>query len=93
MKRSMEALIHHFKLFSEGYHVPAGSTYTAVESPKGEFGVYLVADGSNRPYRCKIRPTGFAHLQAIDELSRRGMLADMVAIIGSLDLVFGEVDR
>ncbi|QEO18090.1 NADH-quinone oxidoreductase subunit D [Acetobacter vaccinii] len=93
MKRSMEALIHHFKLFSEGYHVPAGATYTAVESPKGEFGVYLVADGSNRPYRCKIRPTGFSHLQAIDELSRRGMLADMVAIIGSLDLVFGEVDR
>ncbi len=93
MKRSMEALIHHFKLFSEGYHVPPGATYTAVESPKGEFGVYLVADGSNRPYRCKIRPTGFSHLQAVDELSRRGMLADMVAIIGSLDLVFGEVDR
>lgn len=93
MKRSMEALIHHFKLFSEGYHVPPGATYTAVESPKGEFGVYLVADGSNRPYRCKIRPTGFSHLQAIDELSRRAMLADMVAVIGSLDLVFGEVDR
>ncbi len=93
MKRSMEALIHHFKLFTEGYHVPPGSTYTAVESPKGEFGVYLVADGSNRPYRCKIRPTGFAHLQAIDELSRRHMLADTVAIIGSLDLVFGEIDR
>ena len=93
MKQSMEALIHHFKLFSEGYHVPPGATYTAVESPKGEFAVYLVADGTNRPYRCKIRPTGFAHLQAIDELSRRGMLADMVAIIGSLDLVFGEVDR
>ncbi len=93
MKRSMEALIHHFKLFSEGYHVPPGATYTAVESPKGEFAVYLVADGSNRPYRCKIRPTGFAHLQAIDELSRRHMLADTIAIIGSLDLVFGEVDR
>lgn len=93
MKRSMEALIHHFKLFTESYHVPPGATYTAVETPKGEFGVYLVADGSNRPYRCKIRPTGFAHLQAIDELSRRGMLADAVAIIGSLDLVFGEVDR
>lgn len=93
MKRSMEALIHHFKLFSEGYHVPAGATYTAVESPKGEFGVYLVADGSNKPYRCKIRPTGFAHLQALDELSRRSMLADMVAVLGSLDLVFGEVDR
>jgi NADH-quinone oxidoreductase subunit D len=93
MKRSMEALIHHFKLFTEGYHVPPGATYTAVESPKGEFGVYLVADGSNRPYRCKIRPTGFAHLQAMDVLSRRHMLADAVAIIGSLDLVFGEIDR
>ncbi|GAA4484262.1 MULTISPECIES: NADH-quinone oxidoreductase subunit D [Gluconacetobacter] len=93
MKRSMEALIHHFKLFTEGYHVPPGATYTSVESPKGEFGVYLVADGSNRPYRCKIRPTGFAHLQAIDEMSRRHMLADAVAIIGSLDLVFGEIDR
>ncbi len=93
MKRSMEALIHHFKLYTEGYHVPAGATYTVVESPKGEFGVYLVADGSNRPYRCKIRPTGFAHLQAIEVLSKRHMLADAVAIIGSLDLVFGEVDR
>jgi len=93
MKRSMEALIHHFKLYTEGYHVPAGATYTAVESPKGEFAVYLVADGSNRPYRCKIRPTGFAHLQAIEVLSKRHMLADAVAIIGSLDLVFGEVDR
>ena len=93
MKRSMEALIHHFKLYTEGYHVPPGATYTATESPKGEFGVYLVADGSNRPYRCKIRPTGFAHLQAMDELSRRHMLADAVAILGSLDLVFGEVDR
>ena len=93
MKRSMEALIHHFKLYTEGYHVPPGATYTVVETPKGEFGVYLVADGSNRPYRCKIRSTGFAHLQAIDELSRRHMLADTVAIIGSLDLVFGEIDR
>ena len=93
MKRSMESLIHHFKLYTEGYHVPAGATYTVVESPKGEFGVYLVADGSNRPYRCKIRPTGFAHLQAIEVLSKRHMLADAVAIIGSLDLVFGEVDR
>ena len=93
MKRSMEALIHHFKLFSEGYHVPPGATYTAVESPKGEFGVYLVADGSNRPYRCKIRPTGFAHLGSFDELTRRHLLADAVATIGSLDLVFGEVDR
>ncbi len=93
MKRSMEALIHHFKLFTEGYHVPAGATYTATESPKGEFAVYLVADGSNRPYRCKIRPTGFANLQAFDEMARRHMLADAVAIIGSIDLVFGEVDR
>ena len=93
MKRSMEALIHHFKLYTEGYHVPSGATYTVVETPKGEFGVYLVADGTNRPYRCKIRSAGFAHLQAIDELSRRHMLADTVAIIGSLDLVFGEIDR
>jgi NADH-quinone oxidoreductase subunit D len=93
MKRSMEALIHHFKLFTEGFHVPPGATYTAVETPKGELGVYLVADGTNRPYRCKIRPTGFAHLQAMDVMSRGHMLADAVAIIGSIDLVFGEVDR
>jgi NADH-quinone oxidoreductase subunit D len=93
MKRSMEALIHHFKLFTEGYHVPAGATYSAVESPKGEFGVYLVADGTNRPYRCKIRPTGFAHLQAVEVMSKRHMLADAVAVIGSLDIVFGEIDR
>jgi NADH-quinone oxidoreductase subunit D len=93
MKRSMEALIHHFKLYTEGYHVPAGSTYTVVESPKGEFGVYLVADGSNRPYRCKIRPTGFSHLQAMEVMSKRHMLADAVAVIGSIDIVFGEVDR
>lgn len=93
MKRSMEALIHHFKLYTEGFHVPPGATYTVTESPKGEFGVYMIADGSNRPYRCKIRSTGFAHLQALDELSRRHMLADTVAIIGSLDLVFGEIDR
>jgi NADH-quinone oxidoreductase subunit D len=93
MKRSMEALIHHFKLYTEGYHVPAGATYTVVESPKGEFGVYLVADGSNRPYRCKIRATGFAHLQATEVLSKRHMLADVCAIIGSLDVVFGEIDR
>ena len=93
MKKSMEALIHHFKLYTEGYHVPAGATYTATESPKGEFGVYLVADGSNRPYRCKIRPTGFAFLQAIEHLSKRHMLADAVAVIGSLDVVFGEIDR
>jgi NADH-quinone oxidoreductase subunit D len=93
MKRSMEALIHHFKLFTEGYHVPAGTTYTATESPKGEFGVYLIADGTNRPYRCKIRPTGFGFLQATDALARRHMLADVTAIIGSLDVVFGEIDR
>ncbi len=93
MKRSMEALIHHFKLFTEGFHVPAGTTYTATESPKGEFGVYIVADGTNRPYRCKIRPTGFAFLQSIDKLAKRHMLADTVAIIGSLDVVFGEIDR
>jgi NADH-quinone oxidoreductase subunit D len=93
MKHSMEALIHHFKLYTEGYHVPAGATYTVVEAPKGEFGVYLVADGSNRPYRCKIRATGFSHLQALDKLARGHMLADAVAIIGSLDIVFGEIDR
>jgi NADH-quinone oxidoreductase subunit D len=93
MKRSMEALIHHFKLYTEGFHVPAGATYTAVEAPKGEFGVYLVADGSNRPYRCKIRATGFAHLQAVTEMGKRHMLADICAIIGSLDVVFGEIDR
>jgi NADH-quinone oxidoreductase subunit D len=93
MKKSMEALIHHFKLYTEGYHVPAGATYTAVEAPKGEFGVYLVSDGTNRPYRCKIRPTGFAHLQAAQVLTKGHMLADMVAILGSLDIVFGEIDR
>ncbi len=93
MKKSMEALIHHFKLYTEGYHIPAGTTYTATESPKGEFGVYLIADGSNRPYRCKIRPTGFAFLQAMEHMSRRHMLADAVAVIGSLDVVFGEIDR
>ncbi|MCY4591960.1 MAG: NADH-quinone oxidoreductase subunit D [Alphaproteobacteria bacterium] len=93
MKRSMEALIHHFKLYTEGYHVPAGETYTAVEAPKGEFGVYLVADGTNRPYRCKIRAPGFAFMSAMDFMSRGHMLADTVAIIGSLDVVFGEIDR
>ncbi len=93
MKRSMEALIHHFKLYTEGYHVPAGATYSVVEAPKGEFGVYMVADGSNRPYRCKIRAPGFAHLQAMEVLSKGHMLADAVAIIGSLDIVFGEIDR
>ena len=93
MKHSMEALIHHFKLYTEGYHVPAGETYTSVEAPKGEFGVYLVSDGSNKAYRCKIRAPGFAFLQALDVLSKGHMLADVVAIIGSMDIVFGEVDR
>ncbi|MBO6902066.1 MAG: NADH-quinone oxidoreductase subunit D [Rhizobiaceae bacterium] len=93
MKRSMEALIHHFKLYTEGYHVPAGEVYAAVEAPKGEFGVYLVADGTNKPYRCKLRAPGFAHLQAMDFLCRKHMLADVTAILGSLDIVFGEVDR
>jgi NADH-quinone oxidoreductase subunit D len=93
MKRSMEALIHHFKLYTEGFHVPAGEVYAAVEAPKGEFGVYLIADGGNKPYRCKIRAPGFAHLQAMDFLCRGYMLADVAAIIGSLDIVFGEVDR
>ena len=93
MKQSMEALIHHFKLFTEGYHVPAGETYTAVEAPKGEFGVYLVADGTNRPYRCHIRAPGFLHLQGFDFMSKGHMLADAVSVIGSLDIVFGEIDR
>ena len=93
MKSSMEALIHHFKLYTEGYHVPAGETYTAVEAPKGEFAVFLVADGGNRPYRCKIRAPGFAFLQGLDLMSRGHMLADIVAIIGSMDIVFGEIDR
>ncbi len=93
MKRSMEALIHHFKLYTEGYHVPAGEVYAAVEAPKGEFGVFLVSDGSNKPYRCKIRAPGFAHLQAMDFLCKGHMLADVSAILGSLDIVFGEVDR
>jgi NADH-quinone oxidoreductase subunit D len=93
MKNSMEALIHHFKLYTEGYHVPAGETYTAVEAPKGEFAVYLVSDGTNKPYRCHIRAPGFAHLQGLDFMSKGHMLADAVAIIGSLDIVFGEIDR
>ncbi|CAN1562013.1 NuoD NADH,ubiquinone oxidoreductase 49 kD subunit 7 [Rhabdaerophilaceae bacterium] len=93
MKRSMEALIHHFKLYTEGYHVPAGEVYAAVEAPKGEFGVYLVSDGTNKPYRCKIRAPGFAHLQAMDFMCNGYMLADVSAILGSLDIVFGEVDR
>jgi NADH-quinone oxidoreductase subunit D len=93
MKRSMEALIHHFKLYTEGVRVPAGEVYAAVEAPKGEFGVYLVADGTNKPYKCKIRAPGFAHLQAMDFICRGHLLADVSAILGSLDIVFGEVDR
>ncbi len=93
MKRSMEALIHHFKLYTEGYHVPPGEVYAAVEAPKGEFGVYLVSDGTNMPYRCKIRAPGYAHLQAMDFLCKGHMLADVSAILGSIDIVFGEVDR
>jgi NADH-quinone oxidoreductase subunit D len=93
MKRSMEALIHHFKLFSEGFHVPQGEVYAAVEAPKGEFGVYLVADGTNTPYRCKIRAPSFPHLAAMDQMNRGHMLADVSAILGSLDIVFGEIDR
>ena len=93
MKDSMEALIHHFKLYTEGYHVPTGETYTAVEAPKGEFAVYLVSDGTNKPYRCHIRAPGFAHLQALDFISKGHMLADVVSNIGSMDVVFGEIDR
>ena len=93
MKQSMEALIHHFKLYTEGFHVPAGEVYAAVEAPKGEFGVFLIADGTNKPYKCKIRAPGFAHLQAMDFMCRGHMLADVSAILGSLDIVFGEVDR
>jgi len=93
MKQSMEALIHHFKLYTEGFHVPAGETYACVEAPKGEFGVYLVADGTNKPYRCHIRAPGFPHLAAMDYLNKGHMLADVSAILGSLDIVFGEIDR
>ena len=93
MKGNMESLIHHFKLYTEGFHVPAGEVYAAVEAPKGEFGVYLVADGSNKPYRCKIRAPGYPHLQAMDWMNRGHLLADVSAILGSLDIVFGEIDR
>jgi NADH-quinone oxidoreductase subunit D len=93
MKTSMEALIHHFKLYTEGYHVPAGEVYVATESPKGEFGVYLVADGTNKPYRCKIRPTAFSHLQAMDFMMKGHMLADTTAVLSAIDVVFGECDR
>jgi NADH-quinone oxidoreductase subunit D len=93
LKRSMEALIHHFKLYTEGFHVPEGESYAAVEAPKGEFGVYLVSDGTNRPYRCKIRATSYPHLAAVEKMARGHMLADIPAIVGSIDLVFGEIDR
>jgi len=93
MKTSMEALIHHFKLYTEGYHVPAGEVYAAVEAPKGEFAVYLVSDGTNKPYRCRIRAPGFIHLEAMDAMLRGHMLADVPAVLGSIDIVFGEVDR
>lgn len=93
MKQSMESLIHHFKLYTEGFSVPSGETYTAIEAPKGEFGVYLVSNGTNRPYRCKIRAPGFAHLQGLDFMAKNHMLADVVTIIGTQDIVFGEVDR
>src|SRR5687768_14436706 len=93
MKANMEELIHHFKLFTEGMHVPEGESYAAVEHPKGEFGIYLVSDGANKPYRMKIRAPGFAHLSALDEMSRGHMIADAVAVIGTMDIVFGEIDR
>ena len=93
LKRSMEALIHHFKLYTEGFHVPAGETYAAVEAPKGEFGVYLVADGTNRPHRCKIRASSYPHLAALEKMSKGHMLPDIPAIIGAMDIVFGEIDR
>jgi NADH:ubiquinone oxidoreductase subunit D len=89
----MEALIHHFKLYTEGYTVPAGETYTAVEAPKGEFGVYLVSDGSSRPYRCKVKAPGFLHLQGLDFMAQGHLIADVVTTIGTQDIVFGEVDR
>jgi NADH:ubiquinone oxidoreductase subunit D len=93
MKNSMESLIHHFKLYSEGFNVPQNETYSCVEAPKGEFGVYLVSDGSNKPYRCKIKAPGFLHLQGLDYMSRNHMIADVVTIIGTQDIVFGEIDR
>jgi NADH dehydrogenase (ubiquinone) Fe-S protein 2 len=93
LKQSMEALIHHFKLYTEGYVVPAGETYTAVEAPKGEFGVYLVSNGSSRPYRCKVKAPGFLHLQGLDFMTQGHLIADVVTTIGTQDIVFGEVDR
>ncbi len=93
MKKSMESLIHHFKLYSEGFHVKKGHIYTATEAPKGETGVYLVSDGTNTPYRCKVRAPGFMHLQSLGYLTKGHMIADLVTVIGTLDIVFGEVDR
>jgi len=93
MKSSMEELIHHFKLFTEGFHVPEGEAYAAVEHPKGEFGIYLISDGANKPYRLKIRPPGYSNLAALDEMRRGHMIADAVAVIGTMDIVFGEIDR
>jgi NADH-quinone oxidoreductase subunit D len=93
MKDDMEALIHHFKLFTEGYCVPEGEVYSAVEHPKGEFGIYMVSDGANKPYRVKIRAPGFPHLAAMNEMAKGHLLADVVAIIGTMDIVFGEIDR
>ena len=93
MKGDMESLIHHFKLFTEGYCVPAGEAYSAIEHPKGEFGIYLISDGANKPFRVKIRAPGYPHLAALNEMSKGHMLADMVAIIGTQDIVFGEIDR
>jgi NADH-quinone oxidoreductase subunit D len=93
MKQNMEELIHHFKLFSEGMHVPPGEVYAAIEHPKGEFGIFLVSDGANKPWRLKIRPPGFVHLSAMDAMAKGHMIADVVAIIGTMDIVFGEVDR
>lgn len=93
MKTNMEDMIHHFKLFTEGFHVPEGQAYSAVEHPKGEFGIYMVSDGANKPYRLKIRAPGFAHISAMDEMCRGHMLADLVAVIGTQDIVFGEIDR
>ena len=93
MKHSMEAMINHFKLYTEGYDVPTGEVYMPVEAPKGEFGVYLYADGTNKPYRCRIKAPGFAHIQALDFLTRGHLVSDVVTVISSLDLVFGEIDR
>jgi NADH-quinone oxidoreductase subunit D len=93
MKGDMEALIHHFKLFTEGFCLPEGEVYSCIEHPKGEFGIYLISDGANKPYRLKVRAAGFAHLAALDEMIKGHMLADVVAVIGTQDIVFGEVDR